>query len=413
MKSESAPIIETRRDLVDSAGFGLLGADLGKELKNSLRSALAGGAIFARCAGPLSILREVLAASIRDIESHPRGWLLQDFLRKGPYEGPGEIPSDLVSLRLSDAQSASAITFIFSHMVNCFKGAVTELFAVKACLHLLKRLQQDGKLSAEARLYVGDAVLVHRTKGKGNLKGADLHILIKEHGLDAASNVVIAGVVEVKSYIQSERRLRKQVDRHLRRATQGLQVASVNYPSKAVRVGYGRNRRAIRITVAPSDWRLPRSFRFESSQNGRRLHVDRGEPPRKDDEITCIGNGEWSIRLKWSKEAIAEAAYEMTFWYMQKIGEVIYSTTVPKGWEEMSPAEAGRNAAKMMLYYAILRCRSMREEQRAIALYNAYGFGYAIGTSFKNAEGRREMLWPQDLDEIISSGKTKSGCALS
>ena len=88
----------------------------------------------------------------------------------------------------------------------------------------------------------------------------------------------------------------------------------------------------------------------------------------------------------------------MTFWYMQKIGEVIYSTTVPKGWEEMSPAEAGRNAAKMMLYYAILRCRSMREEQRAIALYNAYGFGYAIGTSFKNAEGRREMLWPQDLD---------------
>jgi hypothetical protein len=62
----------------------------------------------------------------------------------------------------------------------------------------------------------------------------------------------------------------------------------------------------------------------------------------------------------------------MTFWYMEKIGEVIYSKFVPKGWEEMTPAEAGRNAAKMMLYYAILRCRTMREEQRAIALYNSY-----------------------------------------
>lgn len=78
----------------------------------------------------------------------------------------------------------------------------------------------------------------------------------------------------------------------------------------------------------------------------------------------------------------------------------------------MSLAEAGRNAAKMMLYHAILRCRTAREKQRAIALYNAYGYGYSIGMNFKNSEGRREMLWPQDLDEIISAGKTMSGCAI-
>jgi hypothetical protein len=140
--------------------------------------------------------------------------------------------------------------------------------------------------------------------------------------------------------------------------------------------------------------------------------VDPGEPPRKDDEIARTGENDWRIILRWSKEALAEAAYEMTFWYMGKVGETIYSKSVPKRWEEMSPLEAGRNAAKMMLYYAVLRCRSPREQQRAIALYNSYGFGYALGMNFRNAKGRREMLWPQDLDEILAAGSTKSGCVL-
>lgn len=411
MKSTSSK--HRRRSLAETVGFGLLGPDLGEELKDSLRFALAGGAVFVRGNTPLSIFRQALSASIRDIKDHPRGWLLQDFLRKGPYEAPGEFPAELVDLRLSDAETAAAITFIFSHMINCFKGAVTELLATQACLRLLKRLQQNGILPASARLFIGDSVLIHRAKGEGFLKGADLHILIKDNSPAAPPNVTVAGVVEVKSYSRSGGRLRKQLNQHVRRATRGLWVAGVNYPGNSVRMGHGTNRRIIRITVAPSDWKLPRSFRFVTSPNGRRLRVDRGTPPRKVDEITHMIGDEWRIRLKWSKEMIAEAAYEMTFWYMQKIGEVIYSKTIPKGWEEMSPAEAGRNAAKMMLYYAILRCRTVRDEQRAIALYNAYGFGYAIGMNYKNAEGRREMLWPQDLDEILSAGKTNSGCYLT
>jgi len=78
----------------------------------------------------------------------------------------------------------------------------------------------------------------------------------------------------------------------------------------------------------------------------------------------------------------------------------------------VTPAEAGRNQAKMMLYYSILRARSWHEEQRAIALYNAYGFGYALGTSFKNRRGSREMLWFEDLREILERGETKHGCRL-
>jgi len=99
---------------------------------------------------------------------------------------------------------------------------------------------------------------------------------------------------------------------------------------------------------------------------------------------------------------------------LPEVGEIIYSDpdAMPKDWQEMTPAEAGRNAAKLMLYYAILRSRTPRENQRAIALYNTYGFGYALGMSFRNAEGRREMLWFKDLDEILSAGRTREGCVL-
>jgi len=392
--------------LAETVDFDSVGSELGKDLKASLEFALANNAVFPNAHDPLSIFREALSTSIRDIESHRRGKLFQEFLRKGPYEDSGRIPPAFRHKRLSDDQTASAITFIYSFVVNSFKGAVTELLALKPCLILMERLQRGGKLPPDAGLYVGDAVKVRRATGKGFLKGADQYILLKEHG--AVPGIVIVGVTEVKSYRLSERRLRKQLDQHLNRSRNGLMVKGVGLPGNSVRIGY-RNNQPIRIAIQPSSWRLPRSFRFEKSDHGRSLYVDPLVPPEGDDEVLQVGEAEWRIKLNWSVEAIAEAAYEMTFWYMEKVGEVIYSESMPKGWEEMTPAEAGRNAVKMMLYYAILRCRTSREDQRAIALYNSYGFGYALGMNFVNASGKREMLWTKDLDEILESGKTKEG----
>ena len=75
----------------------------------------------------------------------------------------------------------------------------------------------------------------------------------------------------------------------------------------------------------------------------------------------------------------------------------------------MNPTEASKNAAKMMLYYAILRCKTNRQGQRAIALYNTYGFGYSIGMNFRDSKGKREMLWVEDLREILKKGENKYG----
>ena len=409
-RAKSKPLITDSSFLAGTVDFALLRADLGQDLKSAIQTALSGGAVFPGKQSPLAIFRQALASSIRNIETHPRGRLFQEFLKKGPYEDKGNIPATLNGQRLSDHEVAEAITFIYSHMVNSFKGAVTELLATRACSNLMKRLQDEGELPKEARLYVGDSVSIPRPGGKGLLKGADLHILIQERG-KVAECIRIAGVAEVKSYLQPQGRLMEQIGRHLLRTAQGLQVGTVRYAVENLEIGYGRGKRVLRIAVVPSDWKLPRSFHFEVTKKGKILHVDRGEPLQMD-EFLEIERDAWLITLRWSKEALAEAAYEMTFWYMGKVGEIIYSESVPKGWEEMSPLEAGRNAAKMMLYYAILRTHTLREEQRAIALYNSYGYGYSLGMNYKDAKGRREMLWAEDLNEILARGVTSSGCSL-
>ena len=398
--------------LEHTVGFELLGPELGKDVRSALQQALAGGAIFASADDPLAIFRQALADSIRSIDSHPRGELFQAFLSKGPYEDCGPIPRDLVDKRLSDADTSSAITFIHSHMVNCFKGAVTELLAARPCLQLLEELQQDGTLPQDARLYVGDAVGVHRARGGGLLKGADMHILVERAGPNGVDSVALAGLAEVKSYVLSQRRIRGQIDQQLRRARRGIRVSGIDYDRNSVRVDVGDDRWLARVGVVPGGWKLPRSFRYADSGEHSVLRVAPARPPEQADRVEQVGDAEWRITLRWSAEALAEAAHGMTFWYMGRVGEIIYAESVPSDWAEMTPHAAGLNAVKMMLYYAVLRCRSAREMQRAVALYNSYGFGYALGMNYKDEAGRREMLWHEDLEEILSSGQSRTGCRI-
>jgi hypothetical protein len=255
-------------------------------------------------------------------------------------------------------------------------------------------------------------VLTPRRNAKGLLKCADQHLLSEEVSDDGSKSISILALTEVKSYKQSKLRFERQFNSHIRRALNGLVVGNKEYSSNDIHLGEMLNRNVIRIAVAPSSWKLSREFRKEQTQEGRFLHVETRRPPLSDDVITRTGEYSWNIELRWSVEALAQAAFEMTFWYMGKVGEVIYSQNMPIEWRGMMPAQAGRNAVKMMLYYAILRCSSTRQEQRAVALYNSYCFGYSLGMNFINKQGKREMLWPEDLDEIASLGATKSGCVL-
>ncbi len=386
--------------------LSLLGDDLRADLLASLKAGIRGEAIMPWPREPLGIVRASLAESIRAIEGHPRGELLQRFLRIGPYHGAGAIPPSEADRFLPDDEVAAAISFIYAHVIRTFQGSLAELLAIEPVLGIVRRLQAAGELPDRARLYVGDVIAASR-EAAGAAKGGDLHVL-SEHGAGRSLRVTVFGVGEVKSYPLSQRRVMDQIRRHLARAGLGLVVGERVVPPESIRLA----NRQLQVAVVPARWRLPRLFRFEERDGANLLCVDPASPPLEGNEVADLGNDRWRVRLRWSHEALASAAFDMTFWYMEKVGEVIYRAGVSAAWAPMTPAEAGRNAAKMMLYYAVLRARSAYEHQSAVALYNAYGFGYALGSSFRDAKGRREMLWPEDLREILERGVTKHGCRL-
>ncbi|MCX6865250.1 MAG: hypothetical protein NTV46_03340 [Verrucomicrobia bacterium] len=423
----AAPSSFAAADLSAGVGFDLLGEALGQAVESALEEALAGGAVFAVGDDPLTIFRATLEASICSIEGDPRGRLFRRFLRDGPCEGERGTATEPHGQALTADETAKTIHFIDSFMVSAFKGAVTELLAAAACL----RLMRDPRLGlpAGARLYVGDTVMVPRKSGKGQLKAADLHVLLINEKPEAPS-VTVAGVVEVKSGRVSAHAMERQIEQHIRRARQALRISGMDYPGGTIRIGHGPAARILRITVQPSNWLLPRTLRFECVGENRQLVLDPAISPWDGDQFIPMGDDRWHIALRWSMEAITAAAYEMTFWFMEKVGESLFTqengqpSPLPPEWADMDAAEAGRNAVKMMLYDTILHYPGKRDESnpltrkeahvlnRAIALYNCYGFGYALGMNFRNKEGRREMLWPQDLDEIAEKGCTEAECRI-
>jgi hypothetical protein len=390
--------------LADTIGFELLDGALAHDVESTLRRATKAGVLFPLSDTPLAIFRDTVRSAIGRIQKNDRAGLLLRFLKDGPYEDGGEFPAKLSGLRLTDDETAAVTGFIHSHMVNCFKGALMELFAVGPCLDLLRTLQRRGDLPAAARLYLGDTVWSRTAPEAAFAKGADLHLLVLPRS--RAAGLVVVGVVEVKSYFKTATSLRRQLAQHLARTRHGLRIGGQTYAS--TQIGFaGVGGKPVRISVVPSAWRLPRRFRFEVKEGRKFLHVDPPLPPTAADSTEPAGSGAWHVTLRWSKEALDCAAYGLTFWLMEKVGEALYANDgVPSEWAEMTPAQAGQNAAKQALYYAINRARNRRDEQRAIAIYNSYGFGCALGMNFRNAEGRREMLWPSDLDEIIAHGAT-------
>jgi hypothetical protein len=255
---------------------------------------------------------------------------------------------------------------------------------------------------------VGDAVSVPLLRKPDFAKGADMHILVLEDS-GRGTTIRVVGVVEVKSYALSSARLFGQTGRHVQRAARGMRIGDKVYDAGQVRIGCRGDGVVLKVGVVPARWPLPRTFHF----GGQHLMVDPATPPQQQSPPVSSGENKWRITLRWSHEALAQAAYEMTFWYMGKIGEIIYRDGVPQEWSEMTPGEAGCNAVKMMLYYAILRCRTQWEQQRAVALYNTYDFGYALGMHLKDENGIRQVLWPEDLREILAGGKTKCGYTLA
>jgi len=300
-------------------------------------------------------------------------------------------------------------------MVNRFKGELSELLALDPCITLIQRLQQDGRLPPDVHLYWGDMVQERRQAKTANgecnarwgsfTKGADG--LLVEHIPNQQGNpqsvLKIHGAVEVKSMTLPKRKVLDQIDRHILRLEGGVKLGEREWSTDDIDLFPFKSKNAnqprlIRIMVLPSTWKLSREWHSIKTDKGREIvFSDSSEPPVQT-QTEELEPDVWKITLAWSQEALNQAAYEMTFWYMSQVGKTVYTKKkLPKEWEYMAPEQAGYNAIKMMLYYIPLRRITQRQDRLATRLYNVYCFGYPLGVDSK------EMLWPEDFPDCSVS----------
>ena len=350
-----------------------------------------------------------LNEAIRNIEQHPQGILFRRLIEHGPHnpDEPRMRISDSKTI-LSDPECGVCVEFIFSHMINRFKGELAELLALKPSINLIKMLQKKKSLPVGIQLYWGDQIKERRqSRGRnqrrnlhwsGFTKGADG--LIASNGIGKHKNTLaVCGVVEVKSMKRSKKKLDEQLNHHVKRLAGGVRLGNKEWSPDFVQVGIPQGSRKktskpLFVTVIPSSWKLSREWRSENTEHGRAFIFPEPQKPDVKDSYEKMDSKRWNIRMAWSQEALSQAAYEMTFWYMSQVGKAIYSQkALPKGWEYMTPEEAGLNAIKQMLYLLPLRFISKREKDLAIRLYNVYSFGYPLGID------SYEMLWPEDFHQ--------------
>jgi len=346
------------------------------------------------------VFRQSLDAAIRDIERHPRGKLFQRLIEYGPRRGEEDRVSESNGRTLlSDPECETCVEFIYSHMVNRFKGELAEVLALPPCIALVRELQRLGDLPGDIRLHWGASVGERRRAAHAGhvdsvswadfTKGADGLITQETAGTQTRSRpaLTLLGVVEVKSMACSPARVFGQIDRHIGRLAGGLMLGQATYLEVSMVPAD-----VIRIMVVPSTWRLSRQWQMVEEKEGRRLVLPDPEVPPVDTQVARLGVNRWKITLAWSREALEQAAYEMTFWYMSKVGRAVYERKpLPDAWCGMTPEAAGYNAIKEALYYMLLRPLRRRKDRLATRLYNVYSFGYPAGAD------SGKMLWPEDF----------------
>jgi len=348
------------------------------------------------------VFKRSLDAATRDIEEHPRGKLFRRLIEYGP--GDPDDPEIVISdgkTTLSDPECGLCVEFVYSHMVNRFKGELAELLALEPCFALVQRLQQEGHFPSGVQLYWGEMVQQRRQIGTANgernarwgsfTKGAD-GLLVEQISIQRSNPwkvLKIHGIVEVKSMTRPNKKVLDQVDRHIVRLGGGIKLGDREWFPGDISFSS-----VIRIMVLPSTWKLSREWHGVKTDGERAMVFPEPSEPPIQTQVEELEPNLWKITLAWSQEALDQAAYEMTFWYMSQVGSHIYTKrNLPKEWEHMTPEEAGYNAIKMMLYYILLRYISKRQRRLATRLYNVYCFGYPLGVN------SQEMLWPKDLSD--------------
>jgi len=324
-----------------------------------------------------------------------------------PVDGPEVLKSNGQTL-LSDPECGSCVDFIYSHMVNRFKGELAELLALEPCIRLIDELKRKGRISSGSRLFWGDMIQERQNIKSASedlnklwgsfTKGAD-GLLVEQVG-ETHDVIKVHGVVEVKSMVLSTRRILNKINSHISRLSGGVKLGEGFWAAENISFT-----KMVRVIALPSTWKVSREWRKVKTKHGPAMvFPDSSEPP-VETNIREIEPDIWKITLAWSQEALSQAAFDMTFWYMAQVGRNVYTKkNMPSSWAYMTPRAAGRNAIKQALFYIPMRYISDRQMRLAVKLYNIYGYGYPVGIDARNIASERkeklaphEILWPHHI----------------
>ncbi len=329
--------------------------------------------------------------AVYDLDTHRRAPLFLRLIQYGPLK-PDDLPELAVKEKatvLSDTESGSCVQYIYYFMVDRFKGELGELLAMKPVIDLVHSLQQTTSLPKDLQIFWGDMIKVRSKQRKGSMKpghyvkGADGLLVQKMN-----NSIIVHGVVEVKSKPAGKDAV-DQLNKHCSNLERGLKLETTEYPADSIKISESG---LVKILVMSSDWELNRELVPNDKTDLRStiVYIDPYGKPQ-DTQVNKTEPDMWKIILGWSREAIEQAAYEMTFYYMAELGERVFTENPkPKDWADMSPENAGMNAIKEMLYSLPLRPLTDTQVWLAAQIYNIYSFGYPLGLD----HGRKyEMLW--------------------
>jgi hypothetical protein len=339
----------------------------------------------------------------REIRQHPRRELLYLFLRDHS--------------RLSGSDVEGLFEFIYSYLVNAFKGELAEVMSRLVIRAFVAERVKAGDLPSAAVVIPGSEITSWRN-AQGRVertwqKSADALVAVRRPN-EEGGGWAFLGVVEIKSYRESLRRMFAQIEQHVDRIRLGVQISSALVDPTTS----GFVDRADRPTWLP----------LASPQRpGRVLQLAiRPRAPSRDAQALRPWSGQqecWVDELPCTVGHLHEAAYLLTAWYIAQAGPDVFlpvgevagpgDPRIVNPWPERSADSAAANMLKLAMYETSLRenivtgFESRKPERRSDMVFSRLYNSVCYGPAFARSD---RLLTPEDYRREWAATADGSGC---
>jgi len=304
--------------------------------------------------------------------------------------------------RLGDREVMRLFEFIYSSLVNKFKGELGELLARPALLAFLPILRSEN-----VELILGPELASHQLRRRhGWYPAADALFCVRHPDV-----FEVVGIAEVKSKATPLSDLRDQVMKNILRLRRGIRARGEDVSPEAIRV---RTFAGQSIPIGGVDKsiaeRVPALMVIPHRAAGD------FRPVRYPDHAN-----QWMSELPYRQDDITEAAYGFMSWYFARIGPRVFyyrsegkqiagDLRRPAAHDDLSLEENGKHAFLEAIYSTTGRRGFDPSETRPpgrrtpwqtlLWLYNSLGFGYQQAST-------DEFMYPEFTPSDESAARVK------